>query len=247
MRRARCYSKLDRHEEAIAEFKRFIEMVNQARRDPSSFSPSLSPCIFDGPNEASDNDIAQVKQELSDAERIKVAAEASLRAEAAYRKEKERRQKEAFNKSQQGEAERRRDHFYSQQSRRWDSFTDRGPKKSSSKPQSSSKPRSKSNSHSQKKDSSGSSRQQSNKPREQSNASISNNGDHYSVLGVKRNATESEIKKAYRKMALKYHPDKNQAADASDVFRRVTEAYEVLMDASSRRKYDSEQSGGRRW
>jgi DnaJ-class molecular chaperone len=57
----------------------------------------------------------------------------------------------------------------------------------------------------------------------------------------------SEIKKAYRKMALKYHPDKNQAAGAADVFRRVTEAYEVLMDASSRRKYDSEQSWGRRW
>jgi tetratricopeptide (TPR) repeat protein len=243
MRRARCYSKLDRHEEAIAEFKRFIEMVNQARRDPSSFSPSLSPCIFDGPNEASDNDIAQVKQELSDAERIKVAAEASARAEAAYRKEKERRQKETFDNAQQGEAQRRRDYFYSQQrsSRRWDSFTDRGPKRSSSKP------RSKTNSHSQKKESSSSSRQQSNKPREQSNTSISNNGDHYSVLGVKRNATVSEIKKAYRKMALKYHPDKNQAAGAADVFRRVTEAYEVLMDASSRRKYDSEQSWGRRW
>eukprot|EP00980_Cylindrotheca_fusiformis_P006481 scaffold1377_cov126-Cylindrotheca_fusiformis.AAC.26 len=234
LRRARCYGKLDRHEESIAEFKRFIEMAQQARRDPSSFSPTLSPCIFDGPNDASDNDIAQVKQELADAEKIKAAAEASARAEAAYRREKERRQKEAFRNTQQGEAQRRRDYFYSQQrdSRRWDSFADRGPKRSKSKP------RSKKNFQSEQTGSGKSSRQDDNKSREQSTTSIANNGDHYSALGVKRNATESEIKKAYRRMALKYHPDKNKAPDAADVFRRVTEAYEVLMDASSRRKYD---------
>lgn len=243
LRRARCYGKLDRHEESIAEYKRFIEMVNQARRDPSSFSPSLSPCTFDGPNDASDNDMAQVKQELADAEKIKTAAEASARAEAAYRKEKERRQKDTFNNSQQGEAQRRRDYFYSQQrdSRRWDSFAERGPKKSSTKPGSKGSPQSK------KKDSSKSSRQRSNKSREKSGTSIANTGDHYSVLGVQRNATEAEIKKAYRKMALKYHPDKNSAADAADVFRRATEAYEVLMDPASRRKYDTEHGPGRRW
>jgi curved DNA-binding protein CbpA len=61
------------------------------------------------------------------------------------------------------------------------------------------------------------------------------------------NATESEIKKGYRVMALKYHPDKNQDADASDMFRRIKLAYDVLSDPVSRRKYDAENRFSRRF
>ena len=64
--------------------------------------------------------------------------------------------------------------------------------------------------------------------------------DHYTVLSVKPNATEDEIKKAYRKLALKFHPDKNKEDGAADKFRRVKLSYEVLNDAASRRKYDAE-------
>ena len=54
--------------------------------------------------------------------------------------------------------------------------------------------------------------------------------DYYKILGVSRKATDNEIKKAYRKMALKYHPDKNKAPDAEEKFKDIAEAYEVLMD-----------------
>ena len=53
--------------------------------------------------------------------------------------------------------------------------------------------------------------------------------DYYEVLGVSKGATESEIKKAYRKLALKYHPDKNpDDKSAEDKFKEAAEAYEVL-------------------
>lgn len=63
--------------------------------------------------------------------------------------------------------------------------------------------------------------------------------DYYKVLGVERTATQDEIKKAYRKLAIKYHPDKNQGDKAAEEkFKEVTEAYEVLGKEDSRRKYD---------
>ncbi len=63
--------------------------------------------------------------------------------------------------------------------------------------------------------------------------------DYYEVLGLQRNATEAEIKKAYRKLALKYHPDKNpDDKQAEDNFKEAAEAYEVLSDANKRNRYD---------
>lgn len=63
--------------------------------------------------------------------------------------------------------------------------------------------------------------------------------DCYEVLGVSKSATEGEIKKAYRKLAKKYHPDMNQDGDEADhKFKEVTEAYEILSDAGKRQQYD---------
>ena len=63
--------------------------------------------------------------------------------------------------------------------------------------------------------------------------------DYYDALGVSKSASESEIKTAYRKLAMQYHPDKNQGnKDTEAKFREVTEAYEVLSDSSKRAKYD---------
>jgi len=63
--------------------------------------------------------------------------------------------------------------------------------------------------------------------------------DYYEVLGVSKGASESEIKKAYRKMALKYHPDKNPGdKEAEEKFKEAAEAYEILSNAEKRQRYD---------
>ncbi len=64
--------------------------------------------------------------------------------------------------------------------------------------------------------------------------------DYYQILGVERSATQDEIKRAYRRLAKKHHPDRNQAdaAAAEDKFKEVQEAYSVLKDPKKRREYD---------
>ncbi|XP_005112000.1 dnaJ homolog subfamily B member 1 [Aplysia californica] len=62
--------------------------------------------------------------------------------------------------------------------------------------------------------------------------------DYYKVLGIARGASEEEIKKAYRKMALKYHPDKNKSPGAEEKFKEIAEAYDVLGDAQKKEVYD---------
>ena len=63
--------------------------------------------------------------------------------------------------------------------------------------------------------------------------------DYYDVLGVSKSASASEIKKAYRKLAIKYHPDKNPGdKQAEEKFKEAAEAYEVLSNAEKKQRYD---------
>lgn len=62
--------------------------------------------------------------------------------------------------------------------------------------------------------------------------------DYYKILGIPSGANEDEIKKAYRKMALKYHPDKNKEPNAEEKFKEIAEAYDVLSDPKKRSLYD---------
>src|SRR4051794_41919263 len=62
--------------------------------------------------------------------------------------------------------------------------------------------------------------------------------DYYAELGVPRDASEQDIRRAYRKLARENHPDVNQDPGAEDRFKRVSEAYEVLRDPDKRERYD---------
>mgnify|MGYP001221487178 CR=1 FL=1 len=64
--------------------------------------------------------------------------------------------------------------------------------------------------------------------------------NYYKRLGVDKNATRSDIKKAFRSLAIKYHPDKNKSSNAHNQFVDVNEAYTILYDKQARAKYDRE-------
>ncbi|MCI4439284.1 molecular chaperone DnaJ [archaeon] len=67
---------------------------------------------------------------------------------------------------------------------------------------------------------------------------MSSKKDYYEILGVPRNATKEEIKRAFRQLALKYHPDRNKSPEAEEKFKEISEAYAVLSDDEKRRLYD---------
>ena len=64
--------------------------------------------------------------------------------------------------------------------------------------------------------------------------------DYYSVLGINKNASYEEIKRAFRRLAMRYHPDLNpdNSLEAAEIFKNINEAYEVLSDPDRRKKYD---------
>ena len=68
---------------------------------------------------------------------------------------------------------------------------------------------------------------------------MSSKRDYYEVLGVSKTSTVDEIKSQYRKMALKFHPDKNKSSDATEHFKEISEAYAVLSDSEKRKLYDT--------
>jgi curved DNA-binding protein len=67
--------------------------------------------------------------------------------------------------------------------------------------------------------------------------------DYYEILGVSKNATPEEIKRAFRRLALKYHPDRNKSKEAEERFKEINEAYAVLSDPQKRRQYDTMGAG----
>ncbi len=63
---------------------------------------------------------------------------------------------------------------------------------------------------------------------------------YYSILGVSTNSTYAQIRRAYRNLALKYHPDRNNSLSAADMMKKINEAYETLSDEQKRFDYDND-------
>ena len=64
------------------------------------------------------------------------------------------------------------------------------------------------------------------------------NTDYYDILGLSRGVGEEDIRKAFRKKAMEYHPDRNKSPDAEEKFKEINEAYQVLSDRNKRAQYD---------
>ena len=62
--------------------------------------------------------------------------------------------------------------------------------------------------------------------------------DYYNILGISKDANDSDLKKSYYALAKKFHPDKNKEANAEEKFKEISKAYEILKDTSKRRLYD---------
>ena len=73
---------------------------------------------------------------------------------------------------------------------------------------------------------------------------MSTKRDYYEVLGIGKNADQAEIKQQYRKMALKFHPDRNKSSEAVEHFKEISEAYAVLSDSEKRSLYDQHGHAG---
>jgi len=68
--------------------------------------------------------------------------------------------------------------------------------------------------------------------------------DYFKILGVDENASKEDLKKAYRELAMRYHPDRNKEADAETKFKDITEAYDVLNDDTKRAQWEQQRNGG---
>ena len=244
LRRARCYSRLQRTQEAIAEYRRWLDLVEDAKKS----GVPLSPCLFDGPNDMKPAEVRQTEKELDDIIKAKRRAEATAREEADRRREREQnrfhdgfssawRSGSAAGTDGGGTAQQRRDKWYNQHSseenRHWDSFSNRGPRSSSI-------PRNRAN-YGARSSSNPRASSQGRAPQDpQQNPGAQDEVDHYTILELPQNASADDIKKSFRKLALKYHPDKNKDEGAIDIFRRVKLAHETLCDPVKRRDYDAQ-------
>ncbi|KAL9189026.1 hypothetical protein ACHAXT_011516 [Thalassiosira profunda] len=267
LRRGRCFARIRQYPEAVAEYERYLQLVHEARRAPAGVGAgSNAACTFDRPADITEPEHAKAKQELADVKKSLRQAAATDQAQRKKRQEQQFHFNRNF-KAAANDAARRREAPGAnsrkqkweatggsgpQTHRPWDAFGGSSPKKPGARAKreppggakpggagpGARKPYRQAGGHQQ--------QQQQQQQQQPPPAARAAEGDHYATLGLAPAASSAEIKKAYHKMALKYHPDKNAEEGAADIFRRVKLAYEVLGNDGTRISYDAQRRGGGR-
>jgi tetratricopeptide (TPR) repeat protein len=204
LRRSRCYHHLQRYEEATVEFNRWLELVKKAKQAPQDSELLATPCLFDSPKEISDAELEKVKKELLEVVKAKRMAENTTRSEASFRNSRRHWFEDSFGQNDYCgvNAQQRKEQWYNQQgtsSCRWDSFAGRSTRRDA-KPDQKPEQRRQQQQHGSQYDTFHGRNNRQDRQQPQRSPVSDMSADHYLVLDVARNASESQIKKAYRKV-----------------------------------------------
>jgi len=253
LRRARCHSRLDEYQEAMSDFQRWLKLVEEANKLNTN---SSGVCWFDKASDIQKSEQDKVRKELADVRKAMKETIRKAQAEAENRAEKEKRyaKKYANDYVKASEAKsasaRTKSRWDDNPHEWWKASNGRTTQKPANATASNTRrthPYTSYSSHSTAKD--GNTEQSTRRQSAKKNNTQDNNPPHilcpntechYKVLKCNMKSSSAEIKKSYHKLALKYHPDKNKDSQASDIFRRIQLAYEILSDSDSRKKYDTE-------